>query len=170
MGKTDPADTVENEAKELVRLCCAGSLYEIELWINEGKSLEIPAATRRGKQRSLIEIAVEIHFGSCRENPVMVSRGTTSLHGLDRMGGQACRPHRPFRLGKAGVRIGPEARANRVVNSEASRGNSWLRALIFRLVLRSDASPLIRTRQISHVRIPLVQRAVSQGKDKEISD
>ena len=28
-----------NEAKELVQLCRAGKLYEIERWINDGKSL-----------------------------------------------------------------------------------------------------------------------------------
>jgi hypothetical protein len=67
MGKTDPANTVDNEAKELVRLCRAGRLYEIERWINEGKSLEIPAATKRGKLRSLLEIAVETRFHSLVE-------------------------------------------------------------------------------------------------------
>ncbi|MBZ5562248.1 MAG: hypothetical protein LAP13_07480 [Acidobacteriia bacterium] len=67
MGKMHPPDAVDNEAKELVRLCRAGRLYEIERWINEGKSLEIPAATKRGKQRSLLEIAVETGFHSLVE-------------------------------------------------------------------------------------------------------
>jgi hypothetical protein len=64
MDKMHPPDDVDNEGKELVRLCRAGRLYEIERWINDGKSLEIPAATKRGKQRSLLEIAVETRFHS----------------------------------------------------------------------------------------------------------
>ena len=64
MGKTNPPDTENNGPKELVRLCRAGRLYEIERWLNDGKSLEIPAGTYRGRQRSLVEIAVETGFHS----------------------------------------------------------------------------------------------------------
>jgi len=41
MGETDPPNTVDNEAKELVRLGRAGRLHEIEKWVNDGKSLDI---------------------------------------------------------------------------------------------------------------------------------
>ena len=67
MGGTDPPNTLDSEAKELVRLCRAGKLYEIEKWINDGRSLEISTATKRGKQRSLLEIAVETRFHSLVE-------------------------------------------------------------------------------------------------------
>jgi hypothetical protein len=67
MGKTHPPDTENNGPKELVRLCRAGRLYEIERWINDGKSLEIPASTKRGRQRTLLEIAVETGFHSLVE-------------------------------------------------------------------------------------------------------
>jgi ankyrin repeat protein len=67
MDKTDPSNSVDSEAKQLIGLCRAGRLYEIEKWINEGKSLKIPAATKRGKQRSLLEIAVETRFHSLVE-------------------------------------------------------------------------------------------------------
>lgn len=67
MGKTNPPHAEDNEAKELVRLCRAGRLYEIERWINDGKSLEIPATTNRGRQRSLLENAVETGFHSLVE-------------------------------------------------------------------------------------------------------
>ena len=64
MSKTYPPNILDNEAKELVRLCRAGRLYEIERWINDGKSLDISAATKRGRPRSLLEIAVETGFHS----------------------------------------------------------------------------------------------------------
>jgi hypothetical protein len=67
MGKTETANTAEAEAKELVRLCRAGKLYEIERWINDGKSLDISGTSKRGKQRSLLEIAVETRFHSLVE-------------------------------------------------------------------------------------------------------
>ena len=47
------------QAKALIALCRAGKLYEIEKWIAVGKSLDISAAIKRGRQRSLLEIAVE---------------------------------------------------------------------------------------------------------------
>lgn len=50
---------VETEAKQLIALCRAGRLYEVEKWISEGKPLDISAVTKRGRQKSLLEIAVE---------------------------------------------------------------------------------------------------------------
>lgn len=67
MSKMDPPNTVDNEAKELIRLSRAGKLYEIEKWINDGKSLEVSTAIKRGRQRSLLEIAVETGFHSLVE-------------------------------------------------------------------------------------------------------
>lgn len=59
--------SAEIEAKQLIALCRAGKLYEVEKWINEGRSLDTSSATRRGRQRSLIEIAVEAGFHSMVE-------------------------------------------------------------------------------------------------------
>jgi hypothetical protein len=42
MGKIHTPNTENNGPKEHVRLCRA-RLYKIEKWINDGKSLEIPA-------------------------------------------------------------------------------------------------------------------------------
>ena len=67
MGETNSPNAAGNEAKELVRLCRAGRLYEIERWIHDGKSLEIPATAKRGRQRSLLEIADETGFHSLVE-------------------------------------------------------------------------------------------------------
>jgi hypothetical protein len=67
MNKTDQPNPMDNEAKELVRLCRAGRLYEIERWIKAGKSLDIPARAKRARQRSLLEIAVETGFHSLVE-------------------------------------------------------------------------------------------------------
>jgi len=50
MGKTD-GNAVGNTAKELVGLCRAGRLYEIEKWIADGKSLDVSEAIKRGRQR-----------------------------------------------------------------------------------------------------------------------
>src|SRR5271168_824875 len=58
---------VANDAKELLGLCRAGRLYEIEKWIADGKSLDISEAIKRGRQRSLLEIAVETGFHSLVE-------------------------------------------------------------------------------------------------------
>jgi hypothetical protein len=52
-------NAVANDAKELVRLCRAGRLYEIERWIADGRSLDISEAIKRGRQRNLLEIAVD---------------------------------------------------------------------------------------------------------------
>jgi hypothetical protein len=63
----------ETEAKQLIALCRAGRLYEVEKWINEGRPLDISAATKRGRQRSLLAIAVETGFHSMVE--LLAKRG-----------------------------------------------------------------------------------------------
>jgi hypothetical protein len=64
----DPVDCgAETEAKGLVALCHAGRLYEVERWINEDRPLDISSATKRGLQRSLLEIAVDTGFHSMVE-------------------------------------------------------------------------------------------------------
>jgi hypothetical protein len=60
-------NAVANDAKELMRLCRTGRLYEIEKWIADGKSLDISEAIKRGRQRSLVEIAVDAGFHSLVE-------------------------------------------------------------------------------------------------------
>ena len=50
-----------------------GRLYEVEQWINEGRSLDISAATKRGRRRSMLEIAVETGFHSMVE--LLAKRG-----------------------------------------------------------------------------------------------
>jgi hypothetical protein len=67
MGKLHPANAGDNEAKELVRLCRTGRLYEIENWIKDGKSLDTAAPTNGRRQRTLLEIAVETGFHSLVE-------------------------------------------------------------------------------------------------------
>jgi hypothetical protein len=60
--------TFENDAsKELIQLCRTGRLYEISNWISAGKSLDVSGAVRRGRQKSLLEIAVETGFHSLVE-------------------------------------------------------------------------------------------------------
>jgi hypothetical protein len=66
MNNADGKD-VANDAKELLGLCRAGRLYEIEKWIADGKSLDISQATKRGRQRSRLEIAIETGFHSLVE-------------------------------------------------------------------------------------------------------
>jgi hypothetical protein len=58
------ANCVEKDAKELVGLCRAERLYDIEKWIADGKSLDISEAIKRGRKKSLLEIAVETGFHS----------------------------------------------------------------------------------------------------------
>jgi hypothetical protein len=53
-------------AKELVRLCRAGRLYEIEKWIAAGKPLDVPVAKNR-RTKTLLQIAVETGFHSLVE-------------------------------------------------------------------------------------------------------
>ena len=60
----DSALTKTNDdAKELLNLCRAGRLYEIEKWIAAGKSLEIPSQ----KYESLLQVAVSTGFHSLIE-------------------------------------------------------------------------------------------------------
>jgi hypothetical protein len=54
---------ISAEAKELVQLCRAGRLYEIEKWIAAGKSMEAPVAKNR-KSKTLLQIAIETGFHS----------------------------------------------------------------------------------------------------------
>lgn len=61
MSKIDAA-TDTDQAKALIALCRGGRLYDIEKWIAEGKSLDISNATKRGRRRSLLEIAIETGF------------------------------------------------------------------------------------------------------------
>src|SRR5437879_2905164 len=57
MGST----TINHQAKELVQLCRAGRLYDIEKWIAQGNSLEIPG------KKTLLQIALETGFHSLIE-------------------------------------------------------------------------------------------------------
>lgn len=66
MSNTDHV-TDSDEAKALITLCRKGRLYDIEKWIGAGKSLDISAASKRGRQRSILEIAVETGFHSLVE-------------------------------------------------------------------------------------------------------
>lgn len=61
------AGTPGEQAKELIALCRAGKLYEIEKWISAGKSLDISASVKRGRHTTLLQIAVEIGFHSMVE-------------------------------------------------------------------------------------------------------
>lgn len=65
-SNTDGATDVV-QAKALIALCRAGKVYDIEKWIVAGKSLDISAARKRGRQRSLLEIAVETGIHSLVE-------------------------------------------------------------------------------------------------------
>jgi ankyrin repeat protein len=58
--------SVTDPAKELVQLCRAGRLYEIEKWIAAGGPLDVPAAKNR-KSKTLLQIAVETGFHSLVE-------------------------------------------------------------------------------------------------------
>lgn len=66
MSNTDRAADAD-DAKALIALCRKGRLYDIEKWISAGKSLDISVATKRGRRRSLLEIAVETGFHSLVE-------------------------------------------------------------------------------------------------------
>ena len=58
--------TGTNDAKELLSLCRAGRLYDIEKWIAAGKPLEIPTA-RNARKKTLLQVAVETGFHSLVE-------------------------------------------------------------------------------------------------------
>jgi hypothetical protein len=60
-------NALANEAKELIALCRTGRLYEIQKWIQDGKSLDVSAGTKRGRHKSLLQIAVETGFHSLVE-------------------------------------------------------------------------------------------------------
>jgi hypothetical protein len=51
---------VSEDTKELVRLCRAGRLYDVERWIAAGKPLE----TLTAKKKNLLQVEVETGFHS----------------------------------------------------------------------------------------------------------
>ena len=51
------------DTKELLRLCRAGRLYDIEKWITAGKPLDIPVK----RNKTLLQVAVETEFHSLVE-------------------------------------------------------------------------------------------------------
>ncbi len=61
------ASSSAEAARELITLCRAGKLYEIERWIAAGKSLDISGAIKRGRQITLLQMAVETGFYSLVE-------------------------------------------------------------------------------------------------------
>lgn len=67
-------DTISNDPKDLLQLCRAGKLYEVERWIAAGRSLDISAVSKRRKPKSLLEVAVETGFYSLIE---LVAKHTT---------------------------------------------------------------------------------------------
>src|ERR1700736_3960777 len=62
MQKVAPTTTSE-DAKELVRLCRTGRLYDVQKWIAKAKSLEVSAL----RKKTLPQIAVETGFHSLVE-------------------------------------------------------------------------------------------------------
>jgi len=68
------SNDIGNDKSELIRLCRTGRLYDIEKWIANGKSLEIPAA-KRSRHKGLLEIAVETGFHSLVE---LIAKNETS--------------------------------------------------------------------------------------------
>jgi Ankyrin repeats (3 copies) len=62
-------------AKELVRLCRAGRLYEIDQWLAAGKPLDVFVAKNR-RSKTLLQIAVETGFHSLVE---LIARHETNL-------------------------------------------------------------------------------------------
>jgi hypothetical protein len=65
--KQADASAVADDSEELIRLCRAGRLYALDRWILDGKPLDISGARKRGKPKSLLEIAVESGFHSLVE-------------------------------------------------------------------------------------------------------
>lgn len=65
MSALAPTSTTD-AAKELVSLCRAGRLYEIERWIAAGKPLDVPVVKNR-KSKTLLQIAVDTGFHSLVE-------------------------------------------------------------------------------------------------------
>jgi hypothetical protein len=66
--------SVSSDSKELLSLCRAGRLYEVEKWIVAGKSLELPVA-RNARKKTLLQVAVETGFHSLVE---LIARHDTS--------------------------------------------------------------------------------------------
>lgn len=64
-------------ARELIQMCHAGRLYEIERWIAEGRSLDISTACKRGRSLTLLEVAVENGFHSLVE---LIAKNEPSKH------------------------------------------------------------------------------------------
>jgi hypothetical protein len=79
MGDT-VAETSTDDPKELIALCRAGKLYDIEKWIAAGKSLDVTAAIKRGRQATLLQIAVETGFHSLVE---LIAKHDTSQSSKD---------------------------------------------------------------------------------------
>jgi hypothetical protein len=85
VSNTD-GDAVAIDAKELVMLCRAGRLYQIERWIADGRTLDVSGAIKGGRQRSLLEIAVEVGFHSLVE---LIAKHETSQSAKDAALGDA---------------------------------------------------------------------------------
>ncbi len=62
MSNIDKSLTTE-QAKELIRLCRTGRLHDIQEWIANGRSLQIPSVSKK----TLLQIAVEDGFHSLVE-------------------------------------------------------------------------------------------------------
>ncbi len=62
------ADFPDTEAaKELIQMCRAGKLYDVDRRIAYGRSLDISSAYKRGRSETLLEMAVETGFHSLVE-------------------------------------------------------------------------------------------------------
>jgi hypothetical protein len=62
MGTTTSIEA-SADSKELLALCRAGKLYEIDKWIADGKRVDLPV----GKNKTLLQVAVETKFHSLIE-------------------------------------------------------------------------------------------------------
>lgn len=62
MSDIDESLTTE-QAKELIRLCRTGRLHDLQKWIADGRSLQIPSVPKK----TLLQIAVEVGFHSLVE-------------------------------------------------------------------------------------------------------
>jgi len=64
LGMSDIEESLTTEqAKELIRLCRTGRLHDIQKWIADGRSLQIPSVSKK----TLLQIAVEVGFHSLVE-------------------------------------------------------------------------------------------------------
>ena len=77
---TPAAANSAEQAKELIALCRAGKLYDIEKWIATGKSLDISAVIKRGRKTTLLQIGVETGFHSLIE---LIAKNDTSQSSKD---------------------------------------------------------------------------------------